>query len=179
MSLSGNVNPPIELRDPGVVPREVELSTILERLIFLEGGFEEDYEDLMYKKLYRNLLRDPDRLSNPHKAMEKQISDLIMVLSRKEWIDFSRAENQVVAKFFANVSYTEQGRYKLFFHQLMLSMELYLRIHSKQHAEYAKEKLVAQLPPCIKWDLALARKWRECMSIRNYESGGNPETSKS
>lgn len=59
VSLSGKMNPPIELRDPGVVPREVELSVILERLIYLEGGFEEDHEDLMYKNLYRNLLRDP------------------------------------------------------------------------------------------------------------------------
>ncbi|CAL3967056.1 unnamed protein product [Diplocarpon coronariae] len=176
VSLSGKINPALELRDPGIIPREVELSTILERLIFLERGFEEEYEDLMYKNLYRNLLRDPDRLLHPHRAMEKQISDLIMVLSRKEWIDFSRLENQVVAKFFANAKYTEDGRYKLFFHQLLLSMELYLRIQSKQHSEYAKAKLVAQLPPCIMWDLALARRWKECMSIEKFESGRNPET---
>ncbi|KAJ5038954.1 uncharacterized protein L3040_006627 [Drepanopeziza brunnea f. sp. 'multigermtubi'] len=178
VSLSGRLNPSIELRDPGIVPRDVDLSTVLDRLIFLEKGFEEEYEDLMYKNLYRNLLKDPDRLFNPHKAMEKQISDLIMVLSRKQWVDFSRPENQVVAKFFANAYYTDQGRYKLFFHQLLLSMELFLRIHSKQHADYAKEKLLAQLPPCIQWDLALAMKWRECMSIRKFESGGNPETIK-
>lgn len=178
VSLSSRMNPPIELRDPGVVPREVELSTILERLIYLEGGFEEDYEGLMYKNLYRNLLRDPDRILAPHKAMEKQISDLIVVLSRREWIDFSRPENQVVAKFFANATYTEQGRYKLFFHQLLLSMELYLRIHSKQHAEFAKEKLLSQLPPCIRWDLALVRRWRECMSIQKFSTGENPQQSK-
>jgi len=175
VSLSGKMNPPIELRDPGVVPREVELPTVLERLIYLEGGFEEEYEDLMYKNLYRNLLRDPDRILAPHKAMEKQISDLIVVLSRREWIDFSRPENQVVAKFFANATYTEQGRYKLFFHQLLLSMELYLRIHSKQHAEFAKEKLLNQLPPCIRWDLALVRRWRDCMSIQKFSTGENPQ----
>ncbi|KAH7370567.1 hypothetical protein BKA65DRAFT_20175 [Rhexocercosporidium sp. MPI-PUGE-AT-0058] len=175
VSLSSKMNPPIELRDPGVVPREVDLSTILERLIYLEGGFEEEYQDLMYKNLYRNLLRDPDRILAPHKAMEKQISDLIVVLSRREWIDFSRPENQVVAKFFANATYTEQGRYKLFFHQLLLSMELYLRIHSKQHAEFAKEKLLSQLPPCIRWDLALVRRWRECMSIQKFSTGENPQ----
>ncbi|KAL2066205.1 hypothetical protein VTL71DRAFT_2276 [Oculimacula yallundae] len=175
VSLSGNINPPIELRDPGVVPREVDLSTILERLIYLEGGFEEEYQDLMYKNLYRDLLRDPDRILAPHKAMEKQISDLILVLSRKEWIDFSRPENQVVAKFFANATYTEQGRYKLFFHQLLLSMELYMRIHSRQHADFAKEKLLGQLPPCIRWDLALVRKWRECMSIQKFSKGENPQ----
>ncbi|KAF4623988.1 hypothetical protein G7Y89_g14188 [Cudoniella acicularis] len=175
VSLSGSPNPAIELREPGMKPRDVDLSTILERLIYLEGGFEEDYEDLMYQNLYKKLLKDPDRFTNPHKAMEKQIADLIIVLSRHEWIDFSRPENQVVAKFFANASYTDNGRYKIFFHQLLLSMELDFRIHSKHHAEWAKEKLLAQLPPCIAWDLALAQKWRKCMSIERFKTGSDPE----
>jgi hypothetical protein len=179
LSLSGHPNPPIELRDPGVKPRDVDLSTILERLIYLEGGFEEDYQDLLYKNLYKNLLKDPDKYTNPHKAMEKQIADLITVLSRAEWIDFSRPENQVVAKFFANATYTDHGRYKAFFHQLLLSTELDLRINSKHHAEWAKEKLLSQLPPCIAWDLALARKWHECMSIEKFKTGGDPEQSAS
>lgn len=178
VSLSGKPNPQFELRDPGVKPRDVDLSTILERLIYLEGGFEEDYEDLMYKNLYKNLLRDPDKYIKPHKAMEKQIADLIIVLSRPEWIDFSRPENQVVAKFFANATYTDHGRYKSFFHQLLLSAELDLRINSKHHAEWAKEKLLSQLPPCIAYDLALARKWRQCMTIEKFSTGGDPEQSK-
>lgn len=179
VGLSGNPSPVMELRDMGVQPREVDLSVILERLIYLENGFEEDYPDLMYKNLYKNLLRDPDRLMNPHKAMERQIADLIVVLSRREWIDFSKQENQVVAKFFANAVYTDGGRYKTFFHQLLLSMELYLRIDSKQHTNEAKERLLAQLPPCIAWDLALARKWRECMSIERYKTGDDSNQSKS
>jgi len=178
VGLSGHPAPAIELRDPGVKPREVELSTILERLIYLERGFEEDYEELLYKNLYKNLLRDPDKYKKPHKGMETQIADLITVLSRAEWIDFSRPENQVVAKFFANATYTDHGRYKTFFHQLLLSMELDYRIHSKHHADWAKEKLLSQLPPCIAWDLALARKWHECMTIERFKTGGDPETSK-
>ncbi|KAH8593208.1 hypothetical protein B0O99DRAFT_627501 [Bisporella sp. PMI_857] len=172
-SLSGNPSPGIRLKDPGVQPRQVALSTILERLIYLESGFEEDYEDLMYKNLYKNLLRDPEKYSNPHKAMEKQIADLIIVLSRHEWIDFSKPENQVVAKFFSNNTYTDHGRYQLFFHQLLLSTELDLRIHSKHHTDWAKQKLLAQLPPCIAWDLALARRWHECMSIEKFDTEGD------
>ena len=179
VALSGNPRPSLELRDPGVQPREVELSVILQRLMYLERGFEEDYPELMYKNLYANLLRDPERGSSPHRAMEKQIADLIVVLSRAEWTDFSRPENQVVAKFFANATYTDHGRYRSFFHQLLLSMELDLRINSKQHAVWAKEKLLAQLPPCIAWDLALARKWRECMTIEKYKAGGGVEKSTS
>jgi hypothetical protein len=178
VSLSGNPNPQIELRDPGVKPREADLSTILERLIYLEGGFEDDYEDLMYKNLYKNLLKDPERYTNPHKGMEKQIADLIIVLSRPGWTDFSRPENQVVAKFFANATYTDHGRYKTFFHQLLLSMELDLRINSKHHSEWAKEKLLSQLPPCIAYDLALARKWRECITIEKFKTSGESDQSR-
>jgi hypothetical protein len=56
-------------------------------------------------------------------------------------------------------------------------MELYSRIHSKRHAQEPKKKLLAQLPPCIAWDLALARKWRDCMSIEKFNTGGDPEQS--
>jgi hypothetical protein len=179
VSSFGKPNLTVELVEPDVKPRGVELSTILERLIYLEGGFEEDYEDLMYKNLYKTLLRDPDRIRSPHKGMERQIADLITVLSRPEWIDFSLPGNQVVAKFFANATYTDNGGYKTFFHQLLLSLELDFRIHSKHHAEWAKEKLLSQLPPCIAWDLALARKWRECMSIEKFHIGSDPEQSRS
>ena len=175
--MSGNPHPLLELRDPGVLPREVGLDVVLERLIYLESGFEEDYPELLYKNLYKNLLRDPDKYLSPHKAMEKQIADLIVVLSRPEWTDFSRPENQIVAKFFANATYTDHGRYKTFFHQLLLSMELDLRINSKHHVALAKERLLSQLPPSIAWDLALARKWRECMMIEKYKTGGDVEQS--
>src|SRR3954453_10084223 len=94
--------------------------------------------------------------------MEKQISDLITVLSRSDWIDFSRKENQVVAKFF---TCKDQDRYCLFFHQLLLSVELFLRIHSKDHSAWAKKRLLLQLPPKIAWDLAVAQRWIENMGI--------------
>ncbi|TVY85391.1 hypothetical protein LSUE1_G000233 [Lachnellula suecica] len=170
----GKPNPAMEFVEPDVKPREVKLSTILERLIYLQGGFEEGYEDLMYKNLYTNLLKDPDRILNPHMGMETQIADLITVLSRREWIDFSAPKNQVVSKFFTNATYTDNGGYKTFFHQLLLSLELDFRIHSKYHAEGPKEKLLSQLPPRIAWDLALARRWKESISIEKF-STGDPE----
>lgn len=178
VTLSGHPAPAMELRDPNIKPREVELSIVLERIIYLETGFEEDSEDLMYKNLYSNLLKDPDKYLSPHRSIDKQITDLIMVLSKKDWIDFSKHENQVVAKFFTNSAYTDDGRYKQFFHQLLLSMELFLRIHSKQHGAEVKARLLAQLPPRIAWDLALARRWRECMTIEKFNTAGKASQSK-
>jgi hypothetical protein len=165
-SMSGRLKPTVALRDPGVRPRDVGLATIIDRLIYLEAGFEEDDEDVSYKNLYKVFLKDPDRFLRPHKAMEKQIADLIFALSGPQWIDFSDPRNHIVGNFLAGASYGEEDRYKKFFHQLLLSLELDLRINSKHHAEEPKQKLLSQLPPRIAWDLALSRKWRECMSIR-------------
>lgn len=177
-SLSSRFKPTVALRDPGVKPREVDLVTIIDRLISLETDFEEDDEDLMYKNLYKVLLKDPDRFLGPHKAMEKQIADLIIILSGPQWINFSDPRNHVVAKFFAGASYAEEARYKKFFHQLLLSIELDVRINSKYHAETPKQKLLSQLPPCIAWDLALSRKWRECISIKRSKIHNSPQQSK-
>ncbi len=176
-SMSGRLKPTVALRDPGVKPREVDLFAIIDRLIYLETDFEEDDEDLMYKRLYKVLLKDPDRFLRPHKAMEKQIADLIIVLSGPQWIDFSDSRNHVIAKYFAGASYAEEARYKKFFHQLLLSIELDVRINSKYHAETPKQKLLSQLPPCIAWDLALSRKWRECISIKKLKMYNGPEQS--
>jgi hypothetical protein len=177
-SMPSRLKPTVSLRDPGVKPREVDLLTIIDRLIYLETNFEEDDEDLMYKNLYKVLLRDPDRFLNPHKAMEKQIADLIIVLSSPQWIDFSDPRHHLVAKYFAGANYAEEARYKKFFHQLLLSVELDVRINSKYHAELPKKKLLSQLPPCIAWDLALSRMWREGISIKNSKEHDGPEQSK-
>lgn len=132
----------------------------------------------MYKNLYSNLLRDPEKFKNPHKRIENQIADLILVLSRPHWVDFSLPQNQVVAKFFATASYADQGTYKLFFHQLLLSMELYHRIHSKHFTDHEKQTLISQLPPRISWNLAVARKWKECIKIEKFTADENSKQSK-
>lgn len=105
--------------------------------------------------------------------MEQQIADLIVVLTHPTWIDFSNPKNQVVAKFFDS---PDQHKKHDFFHQLLLSVELYLRIHSKNHADKAKRKLLLQLPPTIAWDLAVAQRWLENMSIKKSRTSHNQST---
>lgn len=68
----------------------------------------------------------------------------------------------MVAKFFDS---SDQHKKQEFFHQLLLSVELYLRIHSKEHTDKTKRKLIMQLPPIITWDLAVAQRWLENMEI--------------
>jgi hypothetical protein len=162
--------PSIALRDPGVAPREVDLLGIFRRLVELEGGLEVDDEERMYKNLYRRFLRDPDKLLNPHKTPDKQITDLILVLSSPDWIDFSNPKNQVVTRFIFDTGHTNHQQYLKFFHQLLLAMELDLRISSRHHFESAKEKLLPQIPPRILWSIAVARRWRENVRIEEYGS---------
>jgi hypothetical protein len=169
-SLSSTIPPNIELRDPGIVPREVDLTQVFNRLKELEGGLEDDNDDLMYRNLYKRLLRDPDKVFSPHKAMDKQITDLIMVLSRPDWIDFTVPKNQVVTKFIFDIGHSNHQQYVKFFHQLLLSLELELRINSGLHNDWAKEKLMNQIPPKIQWNLALARRWRDNVRIEEYGS---------
>ncbi|KAL2290166.1 hypothetical protein FJTKL_00649 [Diaporthe vaccinii] len=161
--------PALNIRDSGVQPRDVDLVRIFGRLRDLEGGLEDDDLEYMYKNLYRKLLKDPDRMLSPHKTLDKQITDLILVLSRPDhWIDFSNPKNHIITRFIFDTGHANHDQYVKFFHQLLLSMELDLRIHSRQHTDWAKEKLLEQLPPTIRWNLALSRRWRENVRIEAY-----------
>jgi hypothetical protein len=172
-SASSKLPSSMPLRDPGVAPREVDLVTIFSRLSTLEAGLEDDDADLMYKNLYRKFLRDPDKAA-PHRTLDKQITDLIMVLSRADWIDFTNPRNQIVTKFIFDTALANQAQYLKFFHQLLLGVELDLRITSKSHDDSAKERLLTQLPPTIQWTLAVARRWRENVRVETY--GNTPDS---
>ena len=172
-SMASVLPPSISLRDPGILPRETDLEKVLERLKELEKGLEEDDEDLMYKNLYRRFLRDPDKYLSPHRTLDKQITDLILVLSRADCIDFTSPRNQVVTKFIFDTSQPNAPTVFRFFHQLLLSAELDLRINSKHHLSENREKLLLLIPPTIQWSMAVARRWRE--NIRIEEFGPSPD----
>lgn len=167
---SSMMPPTIALRDSGLRPRDIDLIEICQRLRELQrDGLDESNEDRMYRNLYRRLLRDPDRTYSPRRTLDKQITDLIMALSRPDyWIDFNIARNQIVTRFIFDTSLANHQQYVRFFTQLLLSMELDLRICSRHHNDWAKEKLMLQLPPTLQYDLALARRWREYVRIDNY-----------
>lgn len=175
---ASNIPSKIGLRDSGVIPRPVALEQIFARLQDLQQlGLEDDDLGLLYRSLYKRFLRDPDKILSPHKTLDKQIADLIMVLSRPDWIDYTEPKNQVVTRFIFNGTNAEhREQYHKFFHQLLLSLELELRIHSRHHDDWAKEKLLQQMPPTIKWNLALARRWRENVRVEEY--GDSPTQGK-
>jgi hypothetical protein len=160
VSLSSTIRVGIRV-ESDAQPRSMPLLSILERLRKLEQGLETDSVK-RYKSLYGLILRDSDRSTDPHLGMERQITDLITVLSRSDWIDFSKLENQIVAGYLLS---DDQARHQKFFLQLLLSIELFLRIDHRDHSDWAKRKLMPQLPPTLSWDLALAQRWVRNISI--------------
>jgi hypothetical protein len=119
-------------------------------------------DDDQYSYLYDKLIEDPDRFTDPHHDRALQIKDLFQVLMNKEWIDFSIPKNQVVAKFWDSPDEKVKTR---FFHQLLLAVELHLRIQHADHLDDAKRTLLEILPPKVQWDLALAQRWLENVGI--------------
>lgn len=166
------------VQDSRVMIRPLSLERIFERLGELRAGLEDDDLDLLYRILYKRMLRDPDRILNPHKTLEKQIADLIDVLSWPSWTDFSDPKNQPATRFMLDGGQWDNfaEKHHKVFHQLLLSLELEMRIHSREYGELAKEKKLRQIPPSIQWNLALARRWRQYVRIEDF--GNRPEDSK-
>ncbi|KXJ96987.1 hypothetical protein Micbo1qcDRAFT_4675 [Microdochium bolleyi] len=86
----------------------------------------------------------------------------------KAWIDFTNPRNQVVTKFIYDTSPENYDACTRFFYQLLLGLELELRINSPRHEAAAKERLMAQIPPRIQYDMALARRWRDYVRIEHW-----------
>ncbi|KAL5446332.1 hypothetical protein PMIN06_007780 [Paraphaeosphaeria minitans] len=173
VSKSGSIHPPVKPLGE-VKPRKIKFLQILDRLQHLEVGLGEDDPDEMYRYLYSTLIEDPERYGDhPHTDMQQQMNDLVDILSHPSWIDFSNPKNQVVAKFF---DAPDQLKKQEFFHQLLLSVELYLRIHSEKHTDKCKRKLTLHMSPTIAWDLAVAQRWMENMEITKTRTSANQST---
>ena len=164
---SGSLQHPMNFASR-VKPRKMKLIAILERLqeLQMQGLQEEEEFERTYRFLYTKLIEDPEADTNPHYDRALQIADLLTVLSNLDWIDFSQPGNQVVAKYFD--SEVEKIKRK-FFHQLLLAVELHLRIESPDHEPAAKSEVLERLPPKVAWDLALAKRWLDHMEIERTQ----------
>ncbi|KAJ2905147.1 hypothetical protein MKZ38_006224 [Zalerion maritima] len=169
-SLNSEMPPPLILGDPGISIRDVELEVIMERIQELEirGIIDDADESALYRSLYKKFIRDPDRGRYSHKPMERQITDLVLVLSKPDWIDYTKARNMVPTRYMYDPVNIKTEEFFKFFHQLLFSLELELRISWKEHTDASKDALLKQLPPRVLWSLALARRWREYVRIDEF-----------
>ncbi|KAF8468440.1 hypothetical protein BDZ91DRAFT_722654 [Kalaharituber pfeilii] len=135
--------------------RKLSMIHVVDRLRTLQDrGIEENDPVSLHDHIYNFLLYEPPRPGEGY-SLETQISDLISALLRPSWIDFSVPENQVVSHFLRS---TEPGVQNGFFHQLLLALELYLRIKIS--------KLQKAIAAKVSWDLVLAQRWLENVEIQ-------------
>jgi len=78
-------------------------------------------ESELYVHLYSMLLHDPEQHVDPHVGLDQQINDLVTILTHKDWIDFSKPKNQIVAKYYDSKDVEIKQD---FFHQLLLACEV-------------------------------------------------------
>lgn len=136
--------------------RKLSMIYVVDRLRNLQDrGIEENEPATLHDHIYNFLLYEPPRPNQNGYSIEAQISDLISALLRPSWIDFSLPENQVVSRFLRS---TEPGVTNAFFHQLLLALELYLRIGIVRPQTAIAEK--------VSWDLVLAQRWLENVEIQ-------------
>lgn len=151
--------------------RKLTMLYVLDRLRTLQvDGIEDDIMDL-HNHLYENLLHDNHKYDYPggsEPSMDSQIADLVASLCRPSWVDFSLPENHTVAKFLNN---TDPGVSNSFFHQLLLSIELYLRANARR----SQTKPLTDIPEKIRWDLILAQRWLENVEIEQRKVNGRGE----
>ncbi|KAL8831011.1 MAG: hypothetical protein Q9191_001107 [Dirinaria sp. TL-2023a] len=145
-----------------VTRREMTLQKVLERLCYLRGGLDDD-PAFAQKYLYRNLVYDQAAVLSEPPDIERQIFALAEVLNSPRWFDFQRAEDQTVASYF----YSEKETLAhIFFHQLMLSMQLLMNIQESDLSEDYQRMLFSRLPERVAWSVAMAQLWRENCSIQ-------------
>ncbi|KAL9097720.1 MAG: hypothetical protein Q9165_000046 [Trypethelium subeluteriae] len=164
VSQAGNTRPIINYPSDAE-PKKVTMLTILDRLRRLETGLDAENPNDLYGHLYHFFIEDPEHESYPHYGIDTQIADLLKVLGSASygWIDFSDPRHQVLGKFVNSKDNSIRHR---FFHQLVLSVELYLRIHSPTiYSQADRNKVLTQLPLKIAWDLAVAQRWLENVLI--------------
>lgn len=118
----------------------------------------------LHEHIYDFLLHEPHRThenTNYPFSMENQITDLISALLRPSWIDFSLVQNQTVSQFLRS---PDPFVTNAFFHQLLLSLELFLRIGARNRSSKPRPPL--HFPEKISWDLVLAQRWLENVEIQ-------------
>ncbi|KKA31159.1 hypothetical protein TD95_002288 [Thielaviopsis punctulata] len=162
----------IQLRKSSIELRDVDLIAILQRIYDLQDKvvFDVDDEEVIYKRF----IRDPDSKMRSHgpnntRPLERQVVDLIHILSRPDWIDFSQRKNQLVTQFIFNTTLHKEDDFYKFYHQILLTLELLFRLTHRRFPAEERKRMTTEIPPSVQWSLALARRWKENVRIEEFD----------
>lgn len=153
-----------------VLLRKIDLSQIIERLRYLQDSREVVFVETEQEEafLYGQLLLDP-HMESTNGTLERDIAVLSTLLNTPVWIDFSDPRKQFVAMYHADEALDAPA--DLFFHQILLSMELDRRISSYPVCNgHGTEHLMLALPRRVAWGMALSRRFFQNFAFEELDS---------
>ena len=140
-----------------VVPRKPAHVLVLQRLHFLQTGLDYDLNGAE-ETLFTQFVCDPKWVLGAKEGLDRQIGVLIAALDNPAWTDFSDSSMRVLARLFDSHDVDVEQH---FCYQLLLSVELYLRLEkvTREDNKHQKQAILTVIPEKVAYDLALAQIW--------------------
>lgn len=107
--------------------------------------------------LYALLISDPSKPLSYENNMDQEILALSNSLNHSFWVDFSLASNQ--ANVVTHYESQDPQKAHFFFQQILLGVELYLRLQADLGGDTRTMEILSFLPPRVAWTVALAQIW--------------------
>lgn len=107
--------------------------------------------------LYALLISDPNKRPSYENNMDQEIIALSDCLSHPFWIDFSLNSNQ--ANIVTRYESQDPEKALFFFQQLLLGVELCLRLQADLGGDTRTMEILSFLAPRVAWTVALAQIW--------------------
>lgn len=123
--------------------------------------------------LFAQLIFDPDWVPGVPEPIDRQIAALVAALDNPIWMDFRDPALHCLAKYYDSRNPRVE---QLFYQQLLLSIELYLRISFLTHWIDSRQRqcIIQSIPEKVAYDLALAQVWQSKMRLEPLDDIQNP-----
>lgn len=123
--------------------------------------------------LFTQLVSDPDWVPGVPETINRQIAVLVAALDNPIWLDFRDPALHCLAKYYDSRNPRVE---QLFYQQLLLSVELYLRISFLTHWVDSRQRqcIIQSIPEKVAYDLALAQVWQSKMRLEPLDDIQNP-----
>ena len=123
--------------------------------------------------LFTQLVSDPDWVPGVPETIDRQIAVLVAALDNPIWLDFRDPALHCLARYYDS---RDPRVEQLFYQQLLLSVELYLRVSFLTHwvGSHQRQCIIQSIPEKVSYDLALAQVWQSKMRLEPLDVIQNP-----
>ena len=157
-----------------IVARQTDDLLVLRRLYALQGPMGRAFDAAEAETLlFTQLLFDPDWVPGVPETIDRQIAVLVATLDNPVWLDFRDPALHCLAKYYDSQNPRIE---QLFYQQLLLSVELHMRILFLTHWVDLSQRpcIIQSIPEKVAYDLALAQIWQSKMRLEPLDDIQNP-----